>query len=45
MSVLVGKPAPDFCADAVVGGDFKENFKLSDHKGKYVLLFFFKYYS
>jgi peroxiredoxin (alkyl hydroperoxide reductase subunit C) len=41
MAVLVGKQAPDFCADAVVNGDFKANFKLSDHKGKYVLLFFY----
>ena len=41
MSVLVGKNAPDFDATAVVSGDFKENFKLSDHRGKYVLLFFY----
>lgn len=41
MAVLVGKPAPDFCATAVVGGDIKENFKLSDRRGKYVLLFFY----
>ena len=41
MAVLVGKQAPDFAATAVVGGDFKENFKLSDHRGKYVLLFFY----
>ena len=39
MSVLVNKPAPDFTAQAVVEGQFKE-FKLSDYKGKYVLLFF-----
>ncbi|MFK7823555.1 MAG: peroxiredoxin [Oligoflexales bacterium] len=41
MAVLVGKQAPDFAATAVVSGDFKENFKLSDHRGKYVLLFFY----
>ena len=41
MAVLVGKQAPDFCATAVVNGDFHENFKLSDHRGKYVLLFFY----
>lgn len=41
MSVLVGKQAPDFSAMAVVNGDFKANFKLSDYKGKYVWLFFY----
>lgn len=43
MSVLVGKKAPDFSADAVVnGGDFVENFTLSQFRGKkYVVLFFY----
>ena len=42
MSVLVGKQAPDFVAEAVVNGDFKDKFKLSDYRGKkYVLLFFY----
>ncbi len=41
MSVLVGRQAPDFTATAVVKGEFKENFKLSDYRGKYVLLFFY----
>jgi len=41
MAVLVGRQAPDFSATAVVGGDFKEGFKLSDYKGKYVLFFFY----
>src|SRR4051812_31282550 len=41
MAVLVGKPAPDFTAPAVVNGDFKDNFKLSERRGKYVLLFFY----
>ena len=41
MGVLVGKKAPDFNATAVVGGDVKNNFKLSDMRGKYVVLFFY----
>ena len=41
MTVLVNKKAPDFTAAAVLGdGSIKENFKLSDYKGKYVVLFF-----
>ncbi len=42
MSVLVGRPAPDFTAAAVLAdGTITENFKLSDLKGKYVVLFFY----
>ena len=41
MSVLVGKKAPDFSATAVKEKQFIENFKLSDFKGRYVLLFFY----
>ncbi|MBI3772003.1 MAG: peroxiredoxin [Gammaproteobacteria bacterium] len=42
MSVLVGRPAPDFTAAAVMpNGSIKDNFKLSDLKGKYVVLFFY----
>lgn len=43
MSVLVGKKAPDFNLDAVVnGGEFAENFTLSQFQGKkYVVLFFY----
>ena len=42
MSVLVGKAAPDFTAAAVLGdGSIKEDFKLSDTKGKYAVLFFY----
>ncbi len=42
MSVLVTKQAPDFTAAAVMGdGSIKENFKLSDLRGKYVVLFFY----
>ena len=33
MSVLVGRQAPNFKADAVVNGDFKE-ISLSDYKNK-----------
>lgn len=41
MSVLVGRQAPNFKAEAVVNGDFKE-IQLSDYKGKkYVCLFFY----
>ncbi len=41
MAVLVGKEAPDFTADAVVNGELKSNFKLSDFRGKYVVFFFY----
>jgi peroxiredoxin 2/4 len=41
MSVLVGRQAPNFKADAVVGGDFKE-IQLSDYRDKKnVVLFFY----
>ena len=41
MSVLVTKQAPDFIAPAVMpNGTIKDDFKLSDLKGKYVMLFF-----
>ena len=41
MSVLVGKQAPDFTADAVLpDGSFKQ-VSLADYKGKYVVLFFY----
>ena len=42
MSVLVAKEAPDFTATAVMAdGSFKDDFKLSDQRGKYVVLFFY----
>ncbi len=42
MCSLVTNPAPDFTATAVMpDNSFKEDFKLSDYKGKYVLLFFY----
>lgn len=36
----IGKPAPDFSGVAVIDGAFKD-IKLSDYKGKYVILFFY----
>jgi peroxiredoxin (alkyl hydroperoxide reductase subunit C) len=41
MSVLVGKSAPDFTATAVKEGRILKDFKLSDLKGKYIVLFFY----
>ncbi len=42
MSILVTKEAPDFTASAVMpDGTIKENFKLSDLRGQYVVLFFY----
>ena len=38
--LAITKPAPEFSAEAVVDGDFK-TVKLSDYKGKYVVLFFY----
>ena len=41
MSVLVAKQAPDFCEHAVLpDGTMKDDFRLSDLRGKYVVLFF-----
>lgn len=40
MSRLVGKPAPEFKAQALVDGEIKE-VKLEDYKGKWKLLFFY----
>ncbi|XOF32681.1 MAG: peroxiredoxin [Candidatus Electrothrix sp. YB6] len=42
MSTLVTRQAPDFTATAVMGDNsFKEDFSLSDYRGKYVVLFFY----
>ena len=43
MSVLVGRAAPDFTANAVMAdGDIKEDFNFAEHiKGKYAVLFFY----
>ncbi len=39
---LVGKPAPDFKAVAVVnGGEFREDFSLEQFRGKKVIFFFY----
>ena len=40
MIAQVGKPAPDFEANAFFGGGFK-NIKLSDYKGQWVVLCFY----
>ena len=40
MTAQVGKPAPDFEAAAFVDGGFK-NIKLSDYKGKWVVVCFY----
>ena len=40
MMARVGKPAPDFEASAFVNGGF-ENVKLSDYKGKWVVVCFY----
>ncbi|KAM9311229.1 peroxiredoxin-2 [Gastrophryne carolinensis] len=36
----IGKPAPEFSTTALVNGEFK-SVKLSDYRGKYVVLFFY----
>ena len=42
MSVLVGKPAPDFTAEAVLGNNEMKSFAFSkETKGKYTVLFFY----
>lgn len=40
MSRLVGNPAPDFTAEALVNGESKQ-ISLSDYKGKWKVLFFY----
>lgn len=40
MAVLVGKPAPDFTAQAVYGDNEIKPLTLSTYKGKYVVVFF-----
>lgn len=37
---MIGQPAPQFKAPALVNGDFKD-ISLSDYKGKWVVLFFY----
>ncbi len=41
MSVLVNKPAPDFTAQAVMADGSVQEVKLSDYRGKHVVLFFY----
>ncbi|TVR42447.1 MAG: peroxiredoxin [Planctomycetota bacterium] len=42
MTTLVTRQAPDFTATAVMpDGSFKDDFKLSDYRGKNVILFFY----
>jgi hypothetical protein len=40
MAVQVNEPAPDFILSAVVGKTFRK-VKLSDYRGKWVVLFFY----
>lgn len=40
MAPLIGKPAPDFTADAYQNGEFK-SISLSDFRGKWTVLFFY----
>ena len=41
MTTLVTKPAPEFAAKAVMPDNSFKEIKLSDYKGKYVVLFFY----
>ncbi len=41
MGVLVQSPAPDFQAQAVLADGSFKSIKLSDYRGKYVILFFY----
>ncbi len=40
MQARVGKPAPDFELTALIGSGFK-NIKLSDYKGKWIVVCFY----
>jgi peroxiredoxin (alkyl hydroperoxide reductase subunit C) len=40
MFLSVSKPAPDWEGSAVISGEFKQ-LKLSDYKGKYLVLLFY----
>ena len=40
MQARVGKPAPDFELTALIGSGFK-NIKLSDYKGKWIVICFY----
>ena len=43
MSCLVTQPAPDFTAQAVMPDNSFAELKLSDYRGKYVILFFYPF--
>jgi peroxiredoxin 2/4 len=38
MGIQVGSPAPEFTANAVMGGEFKQ-VSLADFKGKWVVMY------
>jgi len=40
MELMVGKNAPEFEADAYISGEIRK-VKLSDYRGKWVVLFFY----
>jgi len=40
MTIKIGQQVPDFVSEAYQAGEFKK-FKLSEHKGKWVVLFFY----
>lgn len=40
LTAAIGRPAPDFTAEAVVNGEFQK-VSLSDYKGKYLVFFFY----
>jgi len=40
MSQIVGRPAPDFALEGVLNGKFSK-YRLSDYRGKWVVLFFY----
>jgi peroxiredoxin (alkyl hydroperoxide reductase subunit C) len=39
--LLVGSPAPEFTAQAVINGEFEDEFSLKNYKGSYVILVFY----
>ena len=41
MGILVGKKAPDFSVKAVIKDQIINNYTLSQHRGKHVILFFY----
>lgn len=41
MNLLIGKPAPEIKAKAIVNGKVVDQFSLRDYLGKYIVLFFY----